>query len=89
MSVSTRLMGQRLEDRPVFAASLNGLSDGQWVPVPGGALIRNAEGYVIGSVGVSGDTSDRDEFTAINAVRNAGYYPEPLKPNTSWKDSHL
>lgn len=89
MGVSTRLMGQRLADRPVFGASLNGLSDGRWVPVPGGVLIRNANGQVIGSVGISGDTSDRDEFAAINAVRAAGYYPEPLEPNTAWKDSHL
>lgn len=89
MGVSTRLMGQRLEDRPVFAASLNGLSDGQWVPVPGGVLIRNEQGQVIGSVGISGDTSDRDEFAAINAVKSAGYWPEPLEPNTAWKDSHL
>lgn len=89
MGVSTRVLGQRLEDRPVFAASINGLSDGRWVPVPGGVLIRNDQGQIIGSVGVSGDTSDRDEFTAINAVRAAGYWPEPLEPNTAWRDSHL
>lgn len=89
MGVSTRVLGQRLEDRPVFAASINGLSDGRWVPVPGGVLIRNAHGQVIGSVGVSGDTSDRDEFAAINAVKAAGYWPEPLEPNTAWRDSHL
>jgi uncharacterized protein GlcG (DUF336 family) len=89
MGVSTRLMGQRLENRPVFAASLNGLSDGQWVPVPGGVLIRNEQGQIIGSLGISGDTSDRDEFAAINAVWAVGYYPEPLEPNESWRDSHL
>ena len=89
MGVSTRLMGQRLADRPVFGASLNGLSDGRWVPVPGGVLVRNSDGQVIGSVGISGDTSFKDEFAAINAIREAGYYPEPLEPNTSWQDSHL
>lgn len=89
MGVSTRLMGQRLEDRPVFGTALNGLSDGRWVPVPGGVLIRNADGQVIGSVGISGDTSYKDEFAAINAIKEAGYYPEPLEPNTAWRDSHL
>jgi len=89
MGVSTRVMGQRLEDRPVFGASINGLSDGRWVPVPGGVLIRNDQGQIIGSVGVSGDTSDRDEFTAIDAIRAAGYWPEPLEPNSAWRDSHL
>lgn len=89
MGVSTRLMGQRLADRPVFGNALNGLSNGQWVPVPGGVLIRNEQGHVIGSVGISGDTSDRDEFAAINAVKKAGYWPEPLEPNEAWRDSHL
>ncbi len=89
MGVSTRVMGQRLDNRPVFAASLTGISDGQWVPVPGGVLIRNEQGQVIGSIGISGDTSDRDEFAGINAVKTIGYYPEPLEPNESWRDSHL
>ncbi len=89
MGVSTRIMGQRLKDRPVFASSLNGLSDGRWVPVPGGVLIRDDKGQVIGSVGISGDTSDRDEFAAINAVKAAGYWPEPLEANDNWRDSNL
>jgi uncharacterized protein GlcG (DUF336 family) len=89
MGVSTRLMGQRLADRPVFGTALNGLSDGRWVPVPGGVLIRDDKGFVIGSVGISGDTSYRDEFAAINAVKAAGYWPEPLEANTEWRDSHL
>lgn len=89
MGVSTRLMGQRLADRPVFGSALNGLSDGRWVPVPGGVLIRDDKGFVIGSVGISGDTSYRDEFAAINAVKAAGYWPEPLEANTKWRDSNL
>ena len=89
MGVSTRVMGQRLADRPVFASALNGLSDGQWVPVPGGVLIRNDQNHVIGAVGISGDTSDRDEFAAINAVKATNLYPEPLNPNTTWQESHL
>jgi uncharacterized protein GlcG (DUF336 family) len=89
MGVSTRLMGQRLADRPVFGTALNGLSDGRWVPVPGGVLIRNDQGLVIGSVGISGDTSDRDEFAAINAVKSVGYWPEPLEANTKWRESGL
>lgn len=30
-----------------------------------------------------------DEFAAINAIKSAGYYPEPLEPNEAWRDSHL
>jgi uncharacterized protein GlcG (DUF336 family) len=89
MGVSSRLMGQRLADRPVFSGSLSVVSDGQYVPVPGGVLIRDAGGTVIGSVGISGDTSDRDEFAAINAVKSIGLYPEPLEPSPEWDGSHL
>ncbi len=89
MGVSTRVMGQRLENRPVFGTALNGLSEGRWVPVPGGVLIRDEQGRAIGSVGISGDTSDRDEFAAINAIKDAGYWPEPLTPNESWRSSEL
>ena len=89
MGVSTRLMGERLADRPVFAGSLTGLSEGRWVPVPGGVLIRDEQGRVIGSVGISGDTSDRDEYAAIRAVRAAGFFPEPLEPDPNWDGSHL
>jgi uncharacterized protein GlcG (DUF336 family) len=85
MGVSSRLMGQRLADRPVFSGSLSVVSDGQYVPVPGGVLIRDAGG----SVGISGDTSDRDEFAAINAVKSIGLYPEPLEPSPEWDGSHL
>ncbi len=88
MGVSTRVIGQRLADRPVFAGSLSIVSDGQFVPVPGGVLIRTADGNVIGAVGISGDTSDRDEFVAINAVKSIGLYPEPLEPAAEWDGSH-
>lgn len=48
IGVSTRVIGQRLADRPVFVGSLSVVSDGQFVPVPGGVLIRAADGHVIG-----------------------------------------
>jgi uncharacterized protein GlcG (DUF336 family) len=35
-------------------------------------LVRDAEGAVIGAVGVSGDTSDRDEECAIAGIEAAG-----------------
>lgn len=89
MGVSTRVLGERLQNRPVFAGALTGVSKGQWVDVPGGVLIRNEKAQVIGSVGISGDTSDKDEYAAINAVKAAGYYPEPLEPNENWKGMQL
>ena len=36
-------------------------SGGRIVPAPGGVLIRDAAGDIVGAVGISGDTSDKDE----------------------------
>ncbi len=84
MGVSSRAMGERLADRPVFATALSVVSAGQFVPVPGGVLICGADGTGIGAVGISGETSERDEFAAIGAVKAAGLKPEPAEPVSDW-----
>jgi uncharacterized protein GlcG (DUF336 family) len=40
------------------------------VPVAGGALIRDSNGTILGSIGISGDTSDNDEICLIHAVES-------------------
>jgi len=57
---------------PAFFNALIELSHGQMVPVPGGVLIRDDEGRLIGSVGVTGDTSDNDEIAALAGIAAAG-----------------
>lgn len=89
MGISSRQLRDRLADRPTFVNALAVASGGRLVPVPGGVLIRDAAGAVIGAVGVSGDTSDKDEYCAIFAVEAAGYTPEPAEPAADWADSHL
>ncbi|MNR61985.1 hypothetical protein D3C85_1838780 [compost metagenome] len=42
------------------------------MPAPGGVLIRNQQGVVVGAIGISGDTSDIDEQCAISAIEEAG-----------------
>jgi uncharacterized protein GlcG (DUF336 family) len=42
------------------------------VPVPGGVLIRDGAGALIGSCGMSGDTSDNDEAALVAAIEAAG-----------------
>ncbi len=39
---------------------------------PGGVLIRDANGDIIGAIGISGDTSDNDEICAIAGIAAAG-----------------
>lgn len=89
MGISSRTIRDRLKDRPAFQSALAAASAGRFVPVPGGVLIRNAAGDVIGAVGISGDASDKDEYAAITAVRSAGLLPHPEQPADSWQDSSL
>ncbi|WP_158964194.1 GlcG/HbpS family heme-binding protein [Chachezhania sediminis] len=60
------------EARPFFSAALTGVFDGHFAPVPGGVLIRNEDGLVIGAVGVSGDTSENDADAALAGIAAAG-----------------
>jgi hypothetical protein len=43
----------------------------------------------LGAVGISGDTSDKDEYCAIEAIKFAGFAPEPAEPNPEWRTSSL
>jgi len=89
MGVPTRLLRDRLADRPAFQNALAVASGGRFVPVPGGVLICDAMSEVIGSVGVSGDTSAKDEYCAIEAIRSVGFQPNPDLPSSTWRDSKL
>ena len=42
------------------------------VPVPGGVLVRDGEGGLLGAVGISGDTSDNDELCAVAGIEAVG-----------------
>jgi uncharacterized protein GlcG (DUF336 family) len=68
----------------VFQGALAAVSQGRFVPVPGGVLICQDDGNVIGAVGISGDNSDQDEYCAINAVLEAGFTPHPEEAVDDW-----
>jgi uncharacterized protein GlcG (DUF336 family) len=69
---SSKLVRIRAEERPLFMRYLIGASDEKLFPEGGGLQIRDAEGEVIGAVGVTGDTEDRDEELAAHGIRAAG-----------------
>lgn len=89
MGISSRLIRDRLSARPVFQNALAAASGGQLIPVPGGVLIEDADGHTIGAVGVSGDTSEKDEYCAITAIQKAGLTSEPREIDDNWKSSSL
>jgi uncharacterized protein GlcG (DUF336 family) len=67
-----RALQKMAVERPHFVAALGGLTRDRLTPVPGGVLIRDASGAIIGAVGVSGDTSDNDELAAVAGIEAAG-----------------
>jgi uncharacterized protein GlcG (DUF336 family) len=69
---SSSLVRLRTEERPLFMNYLINASGGQIFPEGGGMLIRDERGEVIGAVGVTGDTQERDEELAAHGIRAAG-----------------
>jgi uncharacterized protein GlcG (DUF336 family) len=75
MGLPTRELARRAEHMPQFFTALAVASCGRVIPVPGGVLIRSGRD-VIGAVGISGDTPDRDEECAVAGVLAAGLVPD-------------
>jgi uncharacterized protein GlcG (DUF336 family) len=67
----------RAEQQPYFIAAVTAAIGGALIPVPGGVLMRNDAGELIGAVGVSGDTSDNDELVALSGVKAVGLIAQP------------
>jgi uncharacterized protein GlcG (DUF336 family) len=64
----------------LFLTALMAASDGRIVPAPGGVLIRDTAGDIIGAVGISGDTSDKDETCCVAGIAAAGLTPDTGDP---------
>jgi uncharacterized protein GlcG (DUF336 family) len=72
MGFGSRELSERAGKNPVFFGALAVIAQGRFVPVPGGVLIKDADGAVLGAVGISGDASDKDEACAIAGIEAAG-----------------
>jgi len=75
--LGTRTLAARAVKVPSFMAAAMAASEGRVVPAPGGVLIRDAAGKIIGAVGISGDTGDNDEKCAIAGIEAAGLVADP------------
>jgi uncharacterized protein GlcG (DUF336 family) len=72
MGVSSRVLNTMALDRPYFVAALPSILPEGVIPVPGGVLIKESSGAVIGAAGASGDTSDNDEAALMAALASVG-----------------
>ena len=50
MGMGSRALFQRSKEQPSFIGAMNGLAQGRLVPVPGGVLIKDAAGTVLGVI---------------------------------------
>ncbi|HEV7265449.1 MAG TPA: heme-binding protein [Falsiroseomonas sp.] len=72
MGLGGRELARRAQAMGPFMNALSDLTGGRAVPVPGGVLVKDEQGAVLGAVGVSGDLSDKDETCAVAGIRAAG-----------------
>ncbi|HLI00028.1 MAG TPA: heme-binding protein [Acidimicrobiales bacterium] len=72
LGMGSRALMARAEQQPYFIAAATAAVGGKLVPVPGGVLVQDGDGTLLGAVGISGDSSDNDEAAAVAAIEAAG-----------------
>ena len=75
LAVDSREIARRYQQDELqqgFINALNAMSGGGLIPLPGGLLIRDASGQVLGAVGVAGGPSDQDEDCARAGIQAIG-----------------
>ena len=77
LGMGSRSLMARAEQQPYFITSAAAAIGGRLIPVPGGVLVKDEAGIVVGCVGVSGDSSDNDELAAISGIKSASLLPQP------------
>jgi uncharacterized protein GlcG (DUF336 family) len=71
LGMGSRALMSRAEAQPYFIAGATAAIGGSLVAVPGGVLVTDSAGAIIGAVGISGDTSDNDELAAVAGIHAA------------------
>lgn len=75
LGLPSREIGARNAERLAFLNAAAAATGGHFVPVAGGVLVMQ-DGRAIGAVGISGDTSDKDEAAAVAGITAAGLTPQ-------------
>jgi uncharacterized protein GlcG (DUF336 family) len=76
LGIGTRAIFKRAETQAYFIDAVNSLARGEIIPSPGGVLIRDASGQLLGAIGISGDTGDNDEICALAGIAAANLVGE-------------
>ena len=73
MGQDTRALAEKAKVNPVFFQSVSVVVGGNIAFSPGGVLVRDNSGTIVGAVGISGDTGDSDETCALAGLVAAGF----------------
>lgn len=84
MGLPSRLLRDRAEKLPVFMTALTTVSEGRLIALPGGVIVRDGDGSILGAVGVSGDVSEPDEVCAVAGVESVGLIAD-IGDNPDWR----
>jgi uncharacterized protein GlcG (DUF336 family) len=76
LGMGSRAIQARADTQPAFISAVSHVVGGALIPVAGGVLIKDAQGTLLGVLGVSGDTSDNDEAAAVAGIKAAGLVAE-------------
>jgi len=80
MNCSSRSLKDRYLDRPGQLTSMIVTTPGGLAPFPGGVLLmsqKETPPRVVGAVGVSGASADKDEHCAVVAAHAIGFLTDP------------
>src|SRR5690242_12266996 len=75
MGFGSRELARRAEQSPAFLSGLATISGGRVAPSPGGVLITDQAGSLLGAIGISGDRGEHDEAAAVKGVESVGLLP--------------
>ena len=76
MSCNTDQLAERYtqgEQQQGFIDALNAMTGGKIIPLPGGVLVRDEKGKIVGAVGAAGGVSEEDEACVHGAIKTAGF----------------
>ncbi|MGH1368780.1 MAG: GlcG/HbpS family heme-binding protein [Maritimibacter sp.] len=76
MGMTGTQLRDRAEAQAYFVTAAGAALGGKLVPVPGGILVRDARGNLLGAVGVTGDSSENDQIAGTLAVEAVGLVAE-------------
>ena len=77
LGLGSRALFERAEKQAYCLLATGNIFPNGLVPVPGGVLVRDRKGQIVGAVGISGDTSDNDEAAAVAGIEAAGFTADP------------